>query len=166
MACHAGTQHCDLVLWITLVGAPPAVTLVCMPRPPDECIVHCENDLFELWCELMGPGGFGRRSLWMIFIKDTGQMSRAIVPIDDIPAEPDVGFTSSLARVLEEIILPPIRSAAFLLSRPGPPCMLAGDRRWAQALRGAISPSLVPWPMHLATLDRVQIFAPDDLIPA
>lgn len=37
----------------------------------------------------MGDGGFGRRSLWLIFLDDLGQQSDLLVPIDDIPMLPD-----------------------------------------------------------------------------
>jgi hypothetical protein len=39
--------------------------------------------------------------------------------------------------------------------------MTADDRAWARALM-PITPA---WPIHLATTDRMQVFAADDLLP-
>jgi hypothetical protein len=41
--------------------------------------------------------------------------------------------------------------------------MTERDRRWARALRAAFA-GLTAWPLHLATPDNVQVFAPDDLL--
>ena len=38
-----------------------------IPRPY-KTTVHTNAELFELWQKLMGPGGFGRRSLWLLFL--------------------------------------------------------------------------------------------------
>lgn len=135
-------------------------------RPPDETFVRTDADLYQLWSDLMGRGGFGRRSLWMIFIEQDAQLSRVVVPIDDVPLEPDDLLLGNLGEILEQVIEPPVSSVAMLLSRPGPRSMIAGDRRWALALRAAVDPALMPWPVHLATTDSVQVFAPDDLIAA
>src|SRR3954447_9069183 len=47
----------------------------------------------------------------------------------------------------------------------GPAGMTDADRRWARALLAGFR-GLTRWPVHLATRDRVQVFAPDDLIAA
>lgn len=140
----------------------PGMTL----KRPHETFVHTDDDLFMLWRDLMGAGGFARRSLWMIFFYRDGELAPAITPIDDIPGEPDPAVIGSLARVVEGVVADLPGSVAFLLSRPGPEAMSEEDRRWARALRDTVDPALSPWPVHLATHDRVQVFAPDDLIAA
>lgn len=35
-----------------------------------------------------------------------------------------------------------------------------------RALRAALPAAALRWPLHLATYERVQVFAPDDLIAA
>lgn len=115
----------------------------------------------------MGPGGFGRRSLWLVFLDLRGRTLPVIVPIDDIPAEPDPRMIRNLASVVDGVVADgEAASVVLLLSRPGGTSMTAQDRRWAQSLRSAIGPHLSPWPIHLATTDCVQTFAPDDLIAA
>ena len=42
--------------------------------------------------------------------------------------------------------------------------MLERDRRWARALRAELGDRLASSPIHLATPDRLQVFAPDDVV--
>jgi hypothetical protein len=108
----------------------------------------------------MGDGGFSRRSLWLVFLYEDGQVAPVVVPIEDIPARPDA-LVANLGAVLAGLADDGVSSTAMLLSRPGPRAMSADDRAWARALT-----SFTPWPVHLATADDLQVFAPDDLIAA
>lgn len=115
----------------------------------------------------MGTRCFDRRSLWLIFLDADGHQSDLIVPIDDIPILPDNRDVAAIAdlvgRVREEV---GVAQVPMLLSRPGPRDITEGDRRWAAALSAAVRDLHPRWPIHLATRDRVQVFAPDDLIAA
>jgi hypothetical protein len=135
-------------------------------QPPD-VTVRDEADLFALWQQFMGPGGFGRRSLWLIFLDRGGHVHPLIVPIDDIADEPDPVFTRNIALVVDGLINGgEVASVAMLISRPGPVDMTAADRRWARALHGELGTRLGRWPIHLATIDSIRVFAPDDLLGA
>lgn len=107
--------------------------------------VHTLDDLTLLWRGLMGTGGFGRRSLWLVFLDHDGVPARVVMPIEDIPVVPAAADLSGLRRVLEQLGVP---SVAMLLSRPGGMAERDSDRRWA----AAVAP-LSPWPLHLATAD-------------
>lgn len=114
----------------------------------------------------MGPGGFATSSLWMVFLDDDSRLTPVIVPIEDIPAEPDEQFVGNLAYIIGDLLSDSAAaSVALLLSRPGSRAMTEADRRWARALREALD-ELPMWPVHLATRDNVQVFAPDDLVAA
>jgi hypothetical protein len=135
-----------------------------MPPPPPGTRVRTAAELTAAWEGLMGPGGFGRRSVWVIFFDPDGRLLAPIMPIDDVPPDPDDLFVANLASVVGALITNgSVASAALLLSRPGPRAMSASDRRWALALRAAVA-DCTHWPVHLATCDHVQVFAPDDLI--
>jgi hypothetical protein len=138
-----------------------------MTPPPPLTVVRTPADLLALWQCLMGRGEFTRASVWLVFLDDAYRVQPTIVPIDGIPAEPDEGFTSAVARIIEGLVDGgTVSSVAMLLSRPGPARMTAADRRWAAALRSAVGDEYATWPIHLATADDVQVFAPDDLAAA
>jgi hypothetical protein len=138
-----------------------------MTTPPElETPIRSATDLLHVWRRLMGDGGFGRSTLWLIFLDEDDRLQRLIMPIDDLPVRPDDRFVGNLALILGELHeTGEYASTAMLLSRPGPAQMTDADRRWARALHARLA-GLSPWPLHLATRDRVQVFAPDDLIAA
>ena len=114
----------------------------------------------------MGPGGFSTSSIWLVFLDADSRMQSVIVPIDDIPPEPDDQFVHNLACIIDDLVDGEgVASVALLLSRPGPRAMTESDRRWARALRRELGEHAV-WPLHLATRDTVHVFAPDDLVAA
>jgi hypothetical protein len=128
--------------------------------------VRTSADLCALWQRLMGSGGFGRASIWVVFLDADGAVQPVIMPVDDIPPEPDAAAVRNLARAVADVFDDGTgASVVLLLSRGGPPAMTDADRRWARALVDGFR-GLTRWPVHLATRDRVQVFAPDDLIAA
>lgn len=134
-------------------------------KRPEETFIRTSTQLTELWQAMMGPGGFSRRSVWHIFFETDGRMNPLVVPIDDVPEEPDDLLVHNLGLAMRESTRDSdVVSLAALLSRPGPSRMTPQDRRWALALRDTYGQTLCPWPIHLATAGRVQVFAPDDLI--
>jgi hypothetical protein len=132
--------------------------------PGTQIRTHAELD--ALWQRLMGRGGFGSSTLWLLFFDAEARVQSVLVPIEGIPAEPDTVFVRHLAEILGDLVDGThVASVAILLSRPGPRAMTAADRRWARALRAGLG-EYTTWPLHLATRDHVRVFAPDDLIGA
>jgi hypothetical protein len=122
------------------------------------------DDLFRLWQHLMGEGGFGRRSLWLIFLEKDGRPHEVIMPIDDIPLSPQPAMVANLVHIVDQLCeRDGVVSAPMLLSRPGSSAMTESDRSWAKCLRSALG-ERYQWPIHLATEDHLQVFAPDDLV--
>lgn len=133
------------------------------PKPPLETVIRTPTELSRLWQDLMGEGGFARRSVWLLFLGPDGRPEPVIVPIDDIPVRPDARLVDALGVIVGDLIATrEVDSVALLLTRPGRGEMSEDDRRWARALL-AVSRR---WPIHLATADSVQVFAPDDLLPS
>ena len=123
----------------------------------DEMVVRTDADLEQMWRLVMGKQGPGLRSLWMVLIDEEGQLQPVIVPIDDLPLQPD-SMTAGLAEVLTGIR--DLGEPALLLSRPGPGEMTENDRQWGRALA-----PLTRRAVYLYTPSRLQVFAPDDLVP-
>jgi hypothetical protein len=139
-----------------------------MTRTPRfQTTITDDASLAALWTKLMGSGGFGQRSVWLVFLDAMNRTMPVVVPIDGVPAEPDPRMSRNLASIAQGIIADGgAASVVLALSRPGPNSMTGQDRRWAQSLWAALGPELGRWPIHLATADRIQTFAPDDLIAA
>jgi hypothetical protein len=126
-------------------------------------VVTDEASLYELWQTLMGPGGFARRSIWMVFFEPGGRTIPSIQAIDEIPILPVPQFVENLEGIVAQLMDDDgVGSAAFLLSRPGSVSMSSGDRIWARALQNLCR--IGGWPLHLATCDTIRVFAPDDLV--
>ena len=137
-----------------------------MPVPEPGTLVRTHAQLARMWRGLMGRGGFGTSTLWLVFFDAESRVHPVILPIDDVPPEPDVQFVHNLAQLVGSLVNGEgVASVALLLSRPGPHAMTEADRRWARSLRAAFGEHAT-WPMHLATADQVQVFAPDDLMAA
>jgi hypothetical protein len=129
-------------------------------------IIRTNADLVAFWTTLMGPGQFGQRSLWLVFLDEQNRTLPIVVPIDDVPAEPDALMISNLAKIVAELASNgDAASVVLLLSRPGADVVTAADRRWATVL-GAELGSVTDRPVHLATHGRVQILVPDGLAAA
>ncbi|SDT37417.1 hypothetical protein SAMN04488543_4019 [Friedmanniella luteola] len=102
-------------------------------------------DLVRFWTALMGDGGIGRRTLWLVFLDEDGRPAPAVVPVDDIPLDPRPADVDSFRLFFDH--LDGYGTPVLLLSRPGPSAVQDHDRRWGRALA-----SCTPrWPVHLAT---------------
>jgi hypothetical protein len=134
-------------------------------RPVPGTQVQSASDLLHLWEGLVGSEGFDCRSIWVVLLDSDRQTLPFLMPIDNLPLVPnpaDVGkFLGLVDLLMAELSAD---SAVMLLSRPGGAAMTDRDRRWAAALRDAGTEPMRRWPMHLATRDRITVFAPDDVI--
>jgi len=138
-----------------------------MLPPGDLPAIRTQADLDLRWRALMGPLGFSRPSLWVMFLDPAGGCAGPLTQIDRIPARPDHRLLVSLLRTCAEVVhedLEPGSRVAFLRSRPGPGAVDADDRAWAGGLVAAARTVGVPCePVHLATDERVTVVAFDDL---
>lgn len=138
-----------------------------MTPPPPGTIVRSHAELFAVWHGLMGGGGFSCASLWHLFLDADDRLLPVLVPIDDLPAEPDLTMLRTLKAIVGDLVGNGYAaSVAMLLSRPGPSSMCEQDRRWARGVRATFGNDLPVWPVHLATRGRLQVFAADDLVCA
>ena len=136
-----------------------------MTTAPFRPTIRTQADLAEVWRTLMGDGGFGGHSLWMMWIVD----DQPIPHITEMPEseQPITGslldnFVEVLGLLSEEHERP--ARVAFLLSRPGNATVVPADRAWAQTLYGAARAAAVACEtVHLATSDHVRPLPLDEL---
>jgi hypothetical protein len=89
--------------------------------PEDMPPVNSQADLHRFWRALMGPLGFGRRTLWLVFVATDGTVEPMVAPIDDIPEHPEDDLVGNLfwicAQVLDAELTP---GRALPSCSPGP----------------------------------------------
>jgi hypothetical protein len=139
-----------------------------LTAPDDAPPVRTDADLLVRWRQLMGPWGFGRRSLWLLWFDDDGCQLPVVAPIDDIPDLPDERFVGNLMYIVDQVARADEAQAtttvAMALSRPGSSRVTDSDRRWARALRArAEHDGVALWPVHLATRGVVRPLTLDDI---
>ena len=138
-----------------------------MSNPADLPVIRSQSDLHQLWRTLLGPLGFGRRSLWLQLLDGEGRCTPLLTTVEDPPVLPEPEeFDKMLqfcAHLLEVEV--PGGSVAFLVSRPGRAGTSASDRRWARGLTAAARRCGVRcWPVHVANDHELRVLADDDLL--
>jgi hypothetical protein len=125
-----------------------------MPIPRlAETPVRTPAELTRRWADLLEPPVFSARSLWLAWVDPRGIMPSILVPVEDLPTEPDQPLLDNLlplhGAVVEQI--GPGGHLALALSRPGSPRPTVDDERWADALRSALTARIAEtWSLHLA----------------
>lgn len=137
---------------------PPLTPLADLPP------VRTQKDLHHLWRILMGPLGFGGRSLWVHLLDADGRSTPVILQIEDLPRCPDRQMRDRLRQFLRHLAEDDGGSIAFLLTRPGRAGIEVGERQWANTLSDVAQWSrLQSWPVHRANDEELVVVTPDDL---
>lgn len=132
--------------------------------PDDLPPVRTQEDLHRVWRMLMGPLGFGGRSLWLLVLDENSRPTPALLQIEDLAPLPSRETRTDLKRFLGHLLPDRDGTAVFLLTRPGRAPITAGDRRWAQLLMEVVRRAKLPtWPVHCANDVELVVIAPDDL---
>jgi hypothetical protein len=124
-------------------------------------VINTQTDLENAWRQLMKPLGFGRESLWLLFI---GEDSRPFphlteIPDSEVPPHPDraAEFAEFLADMIKELRFTNARVAA-LRSRPGHSRVTARDRAWAEYVYAACRTAGIP-------CETVHVASDEDILP-
>ncbi len=128
--------------------------------------VRTQADLWQVWRTLMEPLGFAGHTLWMLVIREDGEVFPEVIQIAEMPPTPTHQDREGLATFVAELHThadPELRWA-FLFSRPGRGGADHRDRAWALALHDAARRAGARCePMHLATDDTLVPVPLDDL---
>jgi hypothetical protein len=136
-----------------------------MNAPRFEPVLRTQSDVAQAWQHLMGPGGFGGHSVWMMLIVDERPLPR-LTEITDSEEPPDGDLVTNFAELLAQLAHhhDGALSFAFLISRPGAAVVTGRDRSWARALYAAPRIAGVACEVvHLATADLITPIPPDDV---
>jgi hypothetical protein len=136
--------------------------------PGDMPPIRTQLDLHTHWCALMGPLGFTKRTLWLMFVGPDGRVDGPLTQIDLVPARPAQRMLDQLLRTCAEILerdLPPGTTMAFLRSRPGSGQVGDEDVVWAAGLlEAADAVGVRCLPVHMANDERVAVVPVDRLL--
>lgn len=122
--------------------------------PPDQMpAIRSADDLLQTWRAILGPLGFSRRSLWLLFLTAAGRPAGPLLTIDDLPDSPHDVAPDDLVAICEEILDGPGGggSVALLVTRAGAGPWHLGDRAWGRFLTAvAARVQGQTWPVHRA----------------
>jgi hypothetical protein len=96
------------------------------------------------------------RSLWLFFLTADGIQVPVVVPIDDMPIDPDPDTVGSICHLVRDVLRDsvPGGSAVVTLVRDSGLIVSGPDRQWLTALRSAAASAGLPLRMLcLATRD-------------
>jgi len=119
--------------------------------------IRSADDLLLTWRTILGPLGFSRRSLWLLFLTGSGRPAGPLLTIDDLPDSPHDVTADDLVAICTEILDGPGDggSVALLVTRAGAAPWHVGDRAWSRFLTAVAERVPGPtWPVHRAN-DRV-----------
>jgi hypothetical protein len=129
-----------------------------MTTPPlAQVPVRSAAELTQRWADLLDPPVFAARSLWLMWLTADGRSLPIIVPIDDLPAVPDLPTLRGLGDLHETLTEGlDVAHLATALCRPGSATTTVADQEWADGLDDVLSTRLDgTWSMHLAAAGRV-----------
>ncbi|MGY1696825.1 hypothetical protein ACI780_18155 [Geodermatophilus sp. SYSU D00814] len=122
--------------------------------------VRSSQALTRRWVSLLTPSTSVRRSLWLTWLGADGRQSPVVLPVDDVPVEPDRGLLSRVLDVHAEVGTHLTGDGAHLalaLCRPGEPVETDDDGEWVGALHEVLDGALDgTWSLHLAAGGRVE----------
>lgn len=131
-----------------------------MTNPPGLAPVHTEDDVLRRVDQLIEPDMRRRQSLWLFFLDRNQQQLPVVVPIDDVPDDPDPELVGNLCFIVSEVLgdSEPQGSVVFVLTRPGPVMPEEPDRTWRDRLRDAAAE-------HGARIRMMCLATPEGVVP-
>jgi hypothetical protein len=109
---------------------------------------------------LIDPIDRVRQSLWLFFLDRDETQLPMVVPVEDVPGDPDPDLVGNLCWTIAEVLrgAEPEGSVIFALTRPGPAEACRTDRIWHERLRdGAI--------LHGMRIRLICLATPDGVLP-
>lgn len=129
----------------------PGTTMLTSP-------LRTDADVLARIAQLIAPADRERRSLWLFFLdRDQAQLP-VVMPIADVPDDPDPELVGNLCWTIAEALGKggPASSVVIALTHPGPASPGAADRAWHSRLRdGAAAHDAHVRMMCLATPEGV-----------
>ena len=121
--------------------------------------VRTDADVLSRVDLLIDPVDRLRQSLWLFFLDRGDIQSPVVVPIEDVPEDPEPDEVGNLCWIIAEVLgsTEPAGSVIVTLTRPGPAAIRETDRIWHERLQdGAI--------LHGARIRKICLATPDGVV--
>ena len=121
-----------------------------------------EADILSRVGQIISIDDRRQRGLWVFFLDRNDIQMPVVVPIDDVPAHPDLPLVGNVCWIVSRVLAEhePEGSAVIALSRPGTSDIGEVDRYWYRSLRaGAREHGTAIRMLCLATPDGVRELA-------
>lgn len=136
-------------------------------RPHPSTRVRSDTELTELWRALLQlDGPPSRRSLFLAWLRTDGTMVPLLIPVEDVPLEPDRAALATLLELHTTVAESEgVDSAglhlAMLFERRGPAALSPDDHAWCSAIEAVVrSRSGIDCSVHVGNGRRaVQVLA-------
>ncbi len=135
---------------------PTASELLAVP-------VITDRDVLDRVAAIISPAARRYRTLWLFFLHRDGIQANLVVPIDDLPEQPEVRVIDNVCYVAAQSIeqAPSLLSVIITLGRPGTVRRTDADRHLLRALQHGASRHATPVRMLvLATPEGVRELGP------
>jgi hypothetical protein len=108
-----------------------------MTTPPELAPVLTDEDVLRRVDQLIDPDARRRQSLWLFFLDRNQQQLPVVVPIDDVPDDPEPEVVGNLCFIIAEVLgeSEPEGSVVVARTRPGAVTPDGTDRTWRDRLR-------------------------------
>lgn len=127
---------------------------------PHDAPVDSDADVLDLASRIVGSALVEK--LWSFFLGPDLKPARLIIPIEDLPPEPEPHLVERMAQALADVLKMLGGGSVILVrERPGPPGIGALDAEWAEALRSTFAIAGAPLRAVLLSHDAgVRMFPP------
>jgi hypothetical protein len=135
---------------------PTAPELLAVP-------VITDRDVLDRVAAIISPAARRYRTLWLFFLHRDGIQANLVVPIDDLPEQPEASVIGNVCYVAAQSIAqaPSLLSVIITLGRPGSVRRTDADRHLLRALQHGASRHATPVRMLvLATPEGVRELGP------
>ena len=122
--------------------------------------VHTDADVLSRVELLIDPVDRLRQSLWLFFLDRDDKQSPVVVPVEDVPDDPEPDLVGNLCWIIAEVLrgTEPEGSVIITLTRPGPAVVGEMDRLWHERLQDAAI-------LHSARIRMMCLATPAGVLP-
>jgi hypothetical protein len=129
------------------------------PPPPDGDPIRTDAEVLHRIGQLIDPAARMQQGLWLFFLDRHARQMPVVVPIDDVPDDPEPELVGNLCWIIAEVLgdAEPEGSVVIALTRAGVAQAEGADLRWHEHLLDAAA-------VHGVRLRMICLATPDGIL--